>query len=121
MNKLLKKFFMGFFYAGRGVISGFTERNMKFHGVATLGVIILGLACNLNMGEWVIILILIGLIWSAEMVNTSIEELANIAKKENNLSYEATTRLRDVAAGSVLVLAIVAAIIGLMIFGPKII
>jgi undecaprenol kinase len=119
MNKV-KKFFKGFFYAGRGMISGFSERNMKFHGVAAILVIILGLIVGLSKIEWFVVLILIGLVWSAEMVNTSIEEMANIMKEKNNLSYETTTKLRDVAAGSVLVLAIISAIIGVIIFWPKI-
>lgn len=119
MNKL-KKFFMGFYYAFRGMISGFRERNMKFHGVATVVVIGAGLWWGLNQIEWFVVLVLIGLVWSAEMVNTSIEELANIIKEKNKLDYQATTRVRDVAAGSVLVLAIVSAIVGIIIFVPKI-
>lgn len=116
----MKKFLMGFVYAFRGIIGGFEGRNMRFHGMATLVVIFMGYYCQLSINEWIIILILISLVWSAELVNSSVEELSNTVRDVNKLSYEATTKLRDMAAGSVLVTAIVAAIIGLIIFIPKI-
>jgi diacylglycerol kinase len=117
--KGLKKFLMGFFYAGRGIISGFKERNMKFHGAATIAVIFLGIIFKLSQNEWLWILTVIGLVWSAELANTSIEDLANIVKDYEGLDYRATARTRDLAAGSVLVIAIIAAIVGLIIFVPK--
>lgn len=117
----LKKFFKGFFYAGRGLTEGFLERNMKFHGVTTVLILILGWFLELNIGEWIIILILIGMVWSAELVNTAVEELSNLIRDTEKLSYVATQKARDVAAASVLVMAIVAAIVGLMIFVPKIV
>jgi len=111
---------MGFVYAFRGIVSGFEERNMKFHGMATLVVILMSWYCKLSVSEWIIILILISLVWSAELVNSSLEKLSNTVRDVNKLSYEATTKSRDMAAGSVLVIAIVAALIGLIIFVPKI-
>ena len=116
----MKKFLMGFVYAFRGIIDGFEERNMKFHGVATLLVIFMSYYYQLSVNEWIIILILISLVWSAELVNSSLEKLSDTVRDVNKLSYEATTKTRDMAAGSVLVIAIVAAIIGLIIFIPKI-
>ena len=111
---------MGFVYAFRGIIRGFEERNMRFHGVATLIVIFMAYYYQLSKNEWIIILILISLVWSAELVNSSVEELSNTVRDVNKLSYKATTNSRNVAAGSVLIIAVVAAIIGLIIFIPKI-
>ncbi|MDD2224829.1 MAG: diacylglycerol kinase family protein [Candidatus Shapirobacteria bacterium] len=116
----MKKFLMGFVYAFRGIINGFEGRNMRFHGVATLVVIFVSWYYQLSVNEWIIVLILISLVWSAELVNSSVEELSNTVRDVNKLSYEATTKSRDIAAGSVLVIAIVAAIVGLIIFIPKI-
>lgn len=116
----MKKFLMGFGYAFKGIMTGFKERSMKFHGVATLVVLVMSWYYRLSIVEWVIILILIGLVWSAELINTSVEELNNTVKKELKLGYEATTDSRNLAAGSVLVIAMVAAIVGLVIFVPKI-
>lgn len=114
------KFLMGFVYAFRGIVGGFEERNMKFHGVMTLILLTTSLYYKLSINEWIIILVLVSLVWSAELVNSSVEELSNTVRDVNKLSYEATTKVRDMAAGSVLVTAMVAAIIGLIIFIPKI-
>jgi diacylglycerol kinase len=116
----MKKFLKGFVYAFRGMIDGFEGRNMKFHGVATIVVVMAGWYYRLSTNEWMIVLMLIAIVWSAELINSSVEKLSNIVRDSNKLSYEATTEVRDIAAGSVLAVAIVAAIIGLIIFLPKI-
>jgi len=111
---------MGFVYAFRGIVGGFEGQNMRFHGMATLVVLMMSGYYQLSVNEWIIILVLISLVWSAELVNSSVEELSNTVRDVNKLSYRTTTKSRDMAAGSVLVIAIVAAIIGLIIFVPKI-
>lgn len=111
---------MGFVYGFRGIVDGFEGRNMKFHGLATLVAITMSWYYQLSLNEWIIILILIGLVWSAELINSSVEELNNTVRDTNKLSYEATTKSRDLASGSVLIIAIIAAIIALIIFVPKI-
>jgi diacylglycerol kinase len=94
---------------------------MRFHGVAAVIVLMAGWYYHLSTTEWMIILILIAVVWSAELINSSVEKLSNVVRDSNKLSYEATTEARDMAAGSVLIIAIIAAIIGLIIFIPKII
>ena len=120
MPKLIK-FFKAFVHACNGIISGFKERNMKFHGIASILVIVASWWFNISRFEWFAVLVLIGLVWSAELFNTAAEELCNLVRDELSLDYKATQRARDTAAGAVLVLAIVAALIGLAIFVPKII
>lgn len=115
----IQKFLKAFPCAFKGILSGFEERNMKFHGVAALVVLWLSWYLQLVFCEWVVVLVLIGLVWAAELINTAVEELANIVRDELKLDYEATKRARDTAAGAVLVLAIISAIIGLLIFIPK--
>ncbi len=68
--------------------------------------------------EAIELLIVTGLVWVAEMINTCIEKLADFitTQKHPQLAY-----VKDVAAGSVLVAAIVACITGLIIFLPKIV
>jgi diacylglycerol kinase len=114
-----KKFLKSFVYASIGLVDGFSEISMKIHGVMTFLVIIFGFLLNLNIGEWIIVLILIAMVWSAELINTAVEELSNIVRDTQSLSYKATRKIRDLSAGSVLIVAIVAAIIGLIIFLPK--
>ncbi len=116
----MKKFFRAFIFAYNGIISSIKERNIRFHFIATITVLLAGLFFDLSTIEWFVVLILIGIIISLEMINTSIEELANITRDKLNLDYEATKRTRDVSAGAVLVFSIIAAIIGIIIFLPKI-
>jgi diacylglycerol kinase (ATP) len=70
------------------------------------------------MTEWIICIALFGLVISAEMFNTAIEYVVDIASPEKQ---EKAKHAKDIAAGAVLVNAIVSAIIGLQIFIPKII
>ena len=116
----MKKFIKGFYFATIGIRTGFKERNMRFHGLATVVVIAASLYYRLSLSELTTVLMLIGLVWSAELINSSIEELADLLRDSNKLNYQATKAARDMAAGAVLVVAVVAAVIGALIFLPKI-
>lgn len=119
MKRKLHKFIKGFDYASQGVFSGFDERNMKVHGVAATVVLLAGWYYSISTYEWLVVLVLIGAIWSAEMVNTAVEEVCNILNDTNDIAPHVTKRARDVAAGAVLILAVVAVICAALIFIPK--
>lgn len=119
MMKFFYKVFRSFGYATEGILSAFGERNMRVHVGATIVVIMLGFYVQLSFREWTEVMMLIAMVWSAEMINTAVEELANLVRDELKLSYTATKRARDVAAGAVLVVAFIAFLIGLRIFVPK--
>ena len=67
--------------------------------------------------EWIAVTIVIGAVLAAEAVNSSIEALADLVSPEYN---EAIKRTKDLAAGAVLILAVMSVIVGLLIFVPKI-
>lgn len=114
----MKKLIYSFKYAFEGIFTGFKqEQNMKIHVVIMLLVIILGVVLKISALEWIICIILFGVVISAELFNTAIEQTVNIAMPEIN---EKAKIAKDVSAGAVLVTAISAAIIGLIIFAPKI-
>ena len=114
-----KKLINSFKYAIEGIISSFkTERNMKIHVLAMIVVIALGLFFKLNKGEWCFIIIAIASVISAELFNTAIETVVDMVSPERNPKAKLA---KDIAAGAVLVVAIGAAIIGFIIFGPPII
>lgn len=118
MKKEEKKIVKSFKFAIEGIKSAFkAEQNMKIHFCVMVLVIIMGLVFDITKLEWIICIILFGLVISAELMNTAIETLTDIAMPEKNEKAKLT---KDVAAGAVLVMAIVSAIIGLMIFVPKI-
>ena len=114
MKKLLKSFK----YAIEGVFTGLKEeQNMKIHITIMILVIIFGIMLKISKAEWIICIILIGLVISMELINTAIDNTVDLITKEKN---EQAKIAKDVAAGAVLVSAITSAIIGLIIFVPKI-
>lgn len=114
MKKLLKSFK----YAFEGIFTGIKEeQNMKVHITIMILVIISGIMLKISKIEWIICIILFGLVISMELINTAIENTVDLITKEKK---EKAKIAKDVAAGAVLVSAIASAIIGLIIFVPKI-
>ncbi len=114
----MKKFLMSFKYAIEGIFKTIKdERNIKIHILAVIIVIIMGILYDISKIEWIICLILFGLVISSEIINTSIERTVDlITKEENKLAKQA----KDAAAGAVLVNAIISVIIAGIIWIPKI-
>lgn len=114
----MKDFFMSFKYAIEGILKTIKdERNIKIHILAVIVVIIMGTIYKISTLEWIICIILFGLVISSEMINTSIEHTVDlITKEENKLAKLA----KDAAAGAVLVNAIASIIIAGIIWIPKI-
>ena len=114
MNKLKNSFK----YAIEGIITGIkNETNMKIHITIMIFVIIFGIVLKINKLEWIICIILFGLVISSELMNTAIENTVDLITMEKNPKAKIA---KDVAAGAVLVNAVTSAIIGLLIFLPKI-
>ncbi len=113
----MKKFLKGFYYAWRGIRIVFsTERNMKIHLLATILVLTLGFLFHISTTEWLACLLCIGAVLSAEMFNTAIEKLTDRISPEKSIVAE---KVKDISAGAVLVVAIISAVIGIIIFFPK--
>ena len=104
-----------FKYAGRGIRWLFAEHNAWIHLAATIGVIVAGLCFGITRSEWIVIILCIGIVFAAETFNTAIEKLANVVSPQWN---EMIGKVKDLAAGAVLICAIAAAIVGLIIFIP---
>jgi diacylglycerol kinase (ATP) len=104
-------------YALRGVgVMLRTQHNAWVHAVATAAALIAGFALQISPGEWLAIILAIIVVWAAEALNTAFEFLCDIASPEFHPTVE---RAKNVAAGAVLISAVGAAVIGLLIFGPK--
>jgi diacylglycerol kinase len=93
------------------------EHNARIHLFATICVIIAGLFFNISMNEWIGVIFSIGLVFSLEIINSSIENIADFISPEK---HEMIGRIKDLSASGVLIGAITALIIGLIIFIPKI-
>lgn len=114
-----KKIINSFKNAFNGMIVSFKqERNMKIHISIMFLVILLGIIFKIKMVEWIICIICFALVIGGELFNTAIEITVDIAMPNFN---EKAKKAKDISAGAVLVLAIASAIIGFIIFVPKII
>ncbi len=114
----MKKIRNSFKYAIEGIWTSFkTERNMKIHIFIMILAIIAGIILKINKSEWIICIILFAIVIGSELFNTSIETIVDMVMPEKN---EKAKIAKDVSAGAVLVVAIGAAIIGLVIFVPRI-
>ena len=94
------------------------EHNIKIHTVIALLVVIFGFFLKINYIEWLVCLVLIGFVLMAEFFNTAIEYVVDLASPEIHPLAKAA---KDTASAGVLMMAIISAIIGLVIFLPKLI
>lgn len=92
------------------------ELNFRIHVVATIIVIAVGLYFKLSITEWLAIIIVIGLVLLTELLNTTIENIADFISPER---HEKIKTIKDIAAAAVLISAIVALVVGLLVFVPK--
>ena len=114
-----KKLINSFKYAFSGIVTAFkSEKNMKIHFTMMMLVIIFGILLKISLNEWLVCIMLFCMVIGSEMINTAVENVVNLAMPTKN---EVAKNAKDISAGAVLVFAIGSAIIGLIIFIPKII
>lgn len=108
-----------FRYAWQGIVTLLRfENNARIHFFATLISVALGFVVELSVLEWVVIVVVIGLVWAAEAFNTAIEKLADIVSPA---LHPGIKEVKDLAAAGVLLLSAVAVVVALLVFLPKII
>ena len=113
----MHSFFKSFHYAVKGIIHGLcSERNMKFHMLAAVVVVLAGFLTGLSCTEWMLIVVLVGGMMALELINTAIERAVDLITED---PHPLAGQAKDLAAGAVLVFAVCSAIIGLIIFIPK--
>ena len=109
--------YKSFGYAFQGIFNTIrTERNIKIHCVAAILVTIFGIWLQISNTECMSCFILFGLILALELVNTAVEATVDLFTEERKPLAKTA---KDAAAGAVLVAAIFAAVIGILIFIPK--
>ena len=103
-------------WAVRGIGSALrTEPHLRFHGAATVAVVALAVALPLSGTDRALLALAVGLVWAAELVNTALETLVDLVSPG---LHPLAGRVKDVAAGAVLVAATAAAACGLLVLGP---
>jgi undecaprenol kinase len=92
-----------------------TQRNARIHLSIAIMVVLVGVALKLTQCEWAIICLTIGFVFVAEMFNTVLEAVTDLVTEEY---HPLAKQAKDVAAGAVLLAAIIAVAVGLLVLGP---
>ena len=110
------KFITSFGYAFAGLWYALrTQRNMWVHATIAILAIVLGIVLRISAVEFAMIFVAITGVFIAEMFNTVFELCVDLASPEFNPLAKIA---KDVAAGAVLLSAMLAVVIGLFVFGP---
>jgi diacylglycerol kinase len=113
----LRRFLLGFRYAGEGISYVLrTQRNARVHLAISIVVVLAGIILRVTNIEWAILALTIGVVFSAEMVNTVAEMAVDMLTQRRHPMAKAA---KDVGAGAVLVGAIAGVTVGIAIFGPR--
>jgi len=114
----MKKRLLSFKYAFDGIICvASTEANFQIHIAAAAAALFLGFFLEIGRTEWCLVLLCFAAVLSAEALNSAVERLTNLVSPGRRPEAGA---VKDIAAGAVLVSAIMAAAVGGIIFLPKI-
>ena len=113
-RKFLRSFVIGFFGLAHAIRS---EQNMRIHCAAAVGVVVAGFVFALAAWEWVAVVLCIGLVISAECMNTAVERLADRVTPDIDPLIK---HAKDCGSAGVLVVAVMAAVVGGVVFVPKI-
>lgn len=90
-----------------------TQPHARFHLLATIFVVALGLYLSISATSWSLLILAIGAVWAAEAVNTAIEYLVDLVHPQ---WHEDAGRIKDLAASAVLLISIASALVGVLVF-----
>ncbi|HEU0111262.1 MAG TPA: diacylglycerol kinase family protein [Flavisolibacter sp.] len=106
-----------FTYAWAGIKAVFrTEHNTWIHLVLTCMAMVIGFVLKISPGEFIALIIVMTMVWTAEIFNTAIEKTMDFISREKHPQIKL---VKDLAAAAVLITAVSAIIVGAIIFIPK--
>ncbi len=115
-----KNFIFALKNALAGLIFGLKqERNVQYDFVIAIFVVLLSSYLKINKVEWVFVIFSIGLVLIVEYLNSAIERCVDLAIGSN--FHELAKQAKDAGASAALIAALTSAIVGIMIFLPKLI
>ena len=115
----LKRFYKSFTYSIDGLKYAYRyEQSMLIHVIATVAVIVANIFFGVKAIEWLITMLAIGMVLSAELINTAIEAAVDLVTLEINPLAKIA---KDCGSAATFVLAMMAAVIGCIIYIPYII
>ena len=108
-----------FAHAGRGILLlCLTQWNFRIHLVAGLAAICLGWYFQILPTEWLVLILAIGLVLSAEALNTAIERMVDRIEPQR---HPAARDAKDLAAAGVLIASVCSFIVGVILFGSRLV
>jgi diacylglycerol kinase len=103
--------------AAKGVLWGMEgQSSFLVHGVMAAAVLVLAAWLQCTLSEWLLLILCIGNVVTAELFNSALEWMARGLCREENAELG---RGLDIASGAVLVASIASAVIGLVILGGR--
>lgn len=113
----IRKMIRSFRYAAHGIYVLFrSENNARFHLLAAVTVVLAGGYFRIRPWEWAVLAVCIFMVFSAEAFNTALEKLCDRLLPERDPAIGA---VKDLAAAAVLFTAAGAVIVGLLVFGSR--
>jgi len=113
------KILQSFKAAINGIITCFiSEANFKIHAVFAAAAVVMGFIFTIAAAEWLAVIFCIALVAAMEMMNTALEKLCDVVHRD---LHDGIKKVKDMAAGAVLLSAVCSAVAGAVIFLPKII
>ena len=107
-----------FRYAGEGILAFFrNEHNARIHLLGTFTVIMLAIFLPVTPLETIALVVVMGLVWITELINTAIEKIMDTISRER---HPAIKTIKDLSAATVLIAAVSALITGGIVFIPKV-
>lgn len=104
--------------AASGVRYAFTsQRNLKIQSVVGLAAVVLGFAFGITQAEWLATVLCIMVVATAEIINTAIESVVDLA---TDTWHPLARAAKDAAAGAVLVASAGSVVVGIMVFLPHV-
>jgi len=114
----MKNIFNSFKYALEGVIYTFkNEINFVIQFSIFIIIIGAGIIFKITRIEWIVILLLSTFVLSLELINTAFEVLVDLTIEDY---HDLAKKSKDIAAGSVFIMSLFSALIGILIFYPYI-
>jgi diacylglycerol kinase len=113
LSRLLRSFAVGFQGLAHAVAH---EQNLRIHCVIAVAVVGAGVWLGLATWEWIAVVLCIGMVIGAECMNTALERLADRVTTEHDPLIK---QAKDCGSAAVLVLAMMAAVVGVVVFAPK--
>jgi diacylglycerol kinase (ATP) len=93
------------------------EASIQVQAVIAIIMTVLGFVVGLSATEWMIQCLTIALVMGIEGMNTAVEELADFVHPEQ---HPRIGFVKDVAAGAVFIAALIAVVVGGILYFPKI-